>query len=167
MPYNNSMTFAFEGKNGKKSPFYPFYLVTTKWLQKWVPEVSEVVHELHTRRFQVHELRFGSYELVSMSTHLLAKITSVSFYSTQFLLNTQREFVRIYKAPENFLFSFHCISHSETSIQFRRLWGPIHTKRKWIRSQNNQKRSKNKWQTSKNIFAFAFAFACVWTRLQI
>ena len=68
MPNNNSVTFAFEGKNGKKSPFYPFYLVTTKWLQKWVLEVSEVVHELQTRRFQVQELRFGSYEPVSMST---------------------------------------------------------------------------------------------------
>ena len=79
------MTFAFEGKNGKKSLFYPFYLVTTKWLQKWVLEVSEVVHELHTRRFQVHELTFGSYEPISMSNQT---------FSSLILRDSKRDFWR-------------------------------------------------------------------------
>ena len=45
MPNDKSLTFAIEGKNGKKSPFYPFFLVdfksgflrSVKWFMNFTP----------------------------------------------------------------------------------------------------------------------------------
>ena len=66
---------------------------------------NEVVHELYTRRFQVLELRFGSYEPVSMSTqwerrqcHRDFKMTSPpAFYLIKMILFQHNVHLRLLK----------------------------------------------------------------------
>ena len=128
-----------------KSPFYPFYLVTTKWLQKWVLEVSEVVHELQTRRFQVHELRFGTYEPVSMSTRSLSKqtfpVTSLRKNTAGFVPNFMTH--RKYAPGQRPLYgiSIKCFICIRNCVKFSRILGTSCVKSNqisllWSRKQN-------------------------------